>query len=106
MGLQGAFFGLCGRELIDQAVGLLDGEKIRVEIKEGLELDGFLFILQIGEDAFKDIGAVVGPHVDSYGDVLDVGKETVALDKAHVWGECWVIILFGYERNLWQKKRY
>lgn len=61
----------------------MDGEEIGVQIKEGLKLDGFLFILQIGEDALKDIGAVIGPHVDPYGDVLDVGEEAVALDKTH-----------------------
>ncbi len=34
MGLQWAFFGLCGGKLINEAVGLVDGEKIGVQIKE------------------------------------------------------------------------
>ena len=76
-------FGVGCGQFIDQAVSLLAWDKVTVEIKERLELDGFLFFFDVGEDALEDVRAVIGSHVDPDGNILDVGKEAVTLDETH-----------------------
>lgn len=102
MGLWGALFRVWGGEFINQTVSLLNGVNVTVEIKEWLELDWFLFFLKVGEDALENIWSIVGTHVNSDGDIFDVGKKTIALDETHFWIGWGVFdnIIWFDERNL------
>lgn len=99
MGLWEVVFGIGRGEFIYQAVGLLDGVYVRVEVEHGLKFNGFLSVFEVGEEALEDVWAIIRPHVNPYGDILDVGEETVALDETHWIG----IILFGSVNEIFIK---
>jgi hypothetical protein len=46
--------------------------KTAFEIYEGFKFNRLLFFRNIGEDAFKNVGAIVWPHINANGDILDI----------------------------------
>lgn len=84
MGLICTLFDVISRQFINQAVSVFDGVHVNVQIKERFELNGSLFLLKVGEYAFKYIWTIIGTHIDSDWDIFNVGKKTVALDNAHL----------------------